>query len=556
MVYMDVSDKASQETQESESAAEHIKASPWGAYAKLPVALIFSWMISAVVGVSSNAVIATFFDHHSLAELSLPFAIAMLAATIILYGSGAFVLGTLTSRINKWILTVLFVGPMFVLQVLSIFGVTDVPIAEQIQKNSREIMQFVYLVLNPMVSYFAIQKGRESEFGQEPKRVLGIAWQHWIWILPFALYQTVGVPLFLLLLLWKIDFIIGEPSIFELPGTLLRIVVFMILSGVLTAIFVAWDALNQTKAALFPRLLKVAGVWLLITLLEVLVLCAIATKNASEMIEHHNGALKHFDDVIALDSKNSMSHFRKGREYAAREYSTNDREFSKSIEEYTNAINLDPKNTAAYIARGQAFVISEKLSEAANDFTKAISLAPENPTPYAERANVLIEQDQKDQAETDFKKAITLKPRDAESYYEQATAYQHEKDLKRALADVDSAIDLDSNDARFYILRAMCHQKLGDTKRAIADGVLATGCITCREEQAFRERGIEAFKETAYERAVSFLTHAIALEPKKAVSYFYRAKTYEKLGNTIAADKDYEKAASLDKKFADKNQNL
>lgn len=518
-----------------------------GAYAKLPVALIFAWILSAVVGVGANAVINIFFDRHSLSELSLPFAVSTAAAAIILFGSGAFVLGTLTTRINKWLLTVLYAGPMFILQMLSIFGITDAPIAEQMQKNSREVMQLVCVVLNPLVSYISIQKGRDSEFAEEPKKVLGIAWQHWIWITPIALYQTVSVPLFLLLLLWKIDFIIGEPSVFALPSMLLRIVVFLFLSAVLTAIVVAWTALSQTKGTLILRILKVFGVWLLLSILELFVLASCATKNANDMIEHHTGALKHLDEVIALDPNNSMSYVRKGREYAWSECVPSEKELPKAIIEYTKAISLDPKNTAAYIARGQVFKSAEKLPEAFSDFTKAISLSPQDPTAYVERADVLKDQKKKELAEADYDKAIALEPQNAEGFYERATAFYHQKELTKSLADLKSAISLDSHDARFFILRALCHQGLGDTKKAVADGVIAAGCVP-KEEQVFREQGIEAYQEKAYERAILYLTHAIALEPKKAESYLYRAKSYEGAGNQIAASKDFDKAAALDKK--------
>lgn len=546
----------SQNTSQEQNGApegKQRKRSAWGAYAKLPIILIFAWIISAIVYVSANAVINNFFDLHSLTQLSIPFALVTVAETVLMYGSGAFVVGTLTTRINKWLATVLFGGPMFVLQLLLIFGVTDVSFAEQIQRNSREIMQLVCLVLNPVISYLAIQRGRESEFADEPSKILGIAWQHWLWILPFGLYQSVSVVLFLLLLLWKIDFVIGEPSLFELPGMIARIVVFMILSGVLTAIAVAWGALSDTKKPFTPRILKVIGVWLLVTVLEVAVLLVTATKNASDTLEHHKEALKHFDEVIALDPKNPESHLLKGREYAAHEFTMNDRELPNAIEEFTKAIDIDPKGIAGYIARGQAYKTSEKWNEAAADFSKAISIAPDDPTPYVERAEVLKELDQSDRAESDYNKALTLEPHDAEGYFQRANAYLHKKEPTKALADVRAAIKLDSNDGRFYVIRAVCHQNLGDTKKAVADGVAAASCIP-REEQTFREQGMEAYKETAYERATSFLTHAIALEPKNPESYFYRAKSYAKLGNKVASEQDFEKAASMDKKYDKQNR--
>jgi tetratricopeptide (TPR) repeat protein len=146
-------------------------------------------------------------------------------------------------------------------------------------------------------------------------------------------------------------------------------------------------------------------------------------------------------------------------------------EYEMAIEDFTQAIALDPNISAAYLLRGRALrasvsqgisvgenfgsVITNRIAslspaqrqafdKAIADFTQAIKLDPGSSIAYRERGVIYDGMGDQDKAIADCNQAIRLNPNYAFAYYSRGLAYDNKKDYDRAIADYNQAIRLDN----------------------------------------------------------------------------------------------------------------
>ena len=82
-------------------------------------------------------------------------------------------------------------------------------------------------------------------------------------------------------------------------------------------------------------------------------------------------AVKLADQVIAADAKNSQAYYLRGLAHDAQ------REFKKSLEDFSKALELNPKAADALDRRGSAHFKLGNIKESVADFDKFIALKPE-----------------------------------------------------------------------------------------------------------------------------------------------------------------------------------
>lgn len=140
-----------------------------------------------------------------------------------------------------------------------------------------------------------------------------------------------------------------------------------------------------------------------------------------------------------------------------------------AIEEYDQAIALDPQYAEAYLARGYTYAIMGDLDRAIADFDQAIALDPQLAEAYAKRGTAYAVKGDFDQAIADLDQAIALDPQNANAYMNRGNVYDDMGDSDRAIADFDQAIALDPQHAGAYANRGTAYAEQGDLDRAIAD---------------------------------------------------------------------------------------
>jgi Tfp pilus assembly protein PilF len=96
-------------------------------------------------------------------------------------------------------------------------------------------------------------------------------------------------------------------------------------------------------------------------------------------------AQKIFEGLLVLDTKNPFINAMLGSIYQKR------RMFDRAFQHYDQAISAFPQDIQSLTNRGEIFLQSGKLKEAAADLKKAIELDPERKNPAANRARLLAE---------------------------------------------------------------------------------------------------------------------------------------------------------------------
>jgi tetratricopeptide (TPR) repeat protein len=169
------------------------------------------------------------------------------------------------------------------------------------------------------------------------------------------------------------------------------------------------------------------------------------------------------------------------------------RDYSLAIQDYTNAISLNPKEANYYFYRGSSYSNLGMSDLAYADLSKAIELDPRDSTNYIARAGILMNlMNKPERAIEDYSKAIELEPV-AFNYMQRGAAYlllgkNDLAEIDRSKADelyaddfskrgnYDFAIEkygdvikLTPGRANLYYKRALVYTLTGDSKKAIID---------------------------------------------------------------------------------------
>lgn len=179
----------------------------------------------------------------------------------------------------------------------------------------------------------------------------------------------------------------------------------------------------------------------------------------------------------------------------------------EAIQEYSKAINKDPRNAAAYNNRGVVYDDLEQYERAIEDYDKAIELNPDYAIAYYNRGIAYQDLIQYEEAIEDYNRAIELNSGYTAAYNNRGNMYRRLKQYREAIKDYDKAVELDPGYAYAYHNRGLTYKDLKQCEKAIED-----------------------------------YTQAIKLDPKYKKAYQNRAKAYRAIGKEELAEAD-EKAA-------------
>ena len=198
------------------------------------------------------------------------------------------------------------------------------------------------------------------------------------------------------------------------------------------------------------------------------------------------------------------AHFDSGMAFLERQ------EYVKAINDFTEAIRLDPNVAIIYFNRGNAYYDQGNLDKASSDYNEAIRLNPNFARAYVGRGDVIREQGNLDKAISDYNEAIRLEPNYVPAYDGRGRAYGSSGNYDKAISDFTEAIRLDPNLAPAYCSRGYAYDMHGN-----------------------------------FEKAISDYNEAIRLDPNSALAYVGRGNAYTKKGNLNAANADYATAKRL-----------
>ncbi len=148
-------------------------------------------------------------------------------------------------------------------------------------------------------------------------------------------------------------------------------------------------------------------------------------------------------------------------------------EFDRAIEDYDQAIKLDPNFARAFNNRGAMYERKGEFDRAIQDFDKAIALNPEYAEAFNNRGLAYHKKGESDRAIQDFDRAIKLKPNFARAFGNRGLAYYDKDEFDRAIQDFNQAIKLKPEFAGAFNNRGLAYRKLGKEKEAIKDFQMA-----------------------------------------------------------------------------------
>ncbi|HEY2989310.1 MAG TPA: tetratricopeptide repeat protein, partial [Candidatus Binatia bacterium] len=141
----------------------------------------------------------------------------------------------------------------------------------------------------------------------------------------------------------------------------------------------------------------------------------------------------------------------------------------RAIENYSEALRLNPNHAGALVARGAAYRSKREYDLAIADYDEAIRLEPRNYEAFNNRGNVYRAKRNYDRAIQDFNEAIRLNPNYALSFVNRGLAYRSKGEYERAIQDHDKAIRLNPSFVSAYRNRGGIRFEQGNFAAAAQD---------------------------------------------------------------------------------------
>jgi tetratricopeptide (TPR) repeat protein len=269
----------------------------------------------------------------------------------------------------------------------------------------------------------------------------------------------------------------------------------------------------------------------------------------ADVVAGKRAAIQALTKAIQLNSRYTYAYFTRAYVYEQL------REFRQALNDYNQAITLNPQSADAYINRGYLKVGKLNDSQGAlADYNQAITLNPQSARAYNNRG--ILKKDKLNDSQgalADYNQAISLNPQSANAYGNRGNLKQAKlNDSQGALADYNQAISLNSKDARAYYNRGILKvENLNDIQGALADYNQAIS-LNLQYADAYINRGnLKTYKLNDKAGALADYNQAISLNPQDADAYINRGNLkVNKLNDIQGALADYNQAISLNPQFA------
>lgn len=240
--------------------------------------------------------------------------------------------------------------------------------------------------------------------------------------------------------------------------------------------------------------------------------------------------------------------------------------FKQAIEDYSQAISLNPKDAEAYFFRGLTYykkwfkkAYENDLDRAIEDYTQAISLAPNYISAYNNRGFAYEAKGDLDHAIEDFSQVISLNPKNAQIYVSRGGVYfdsycrlSKRSKEESALEEFDRSLEfLEQSEKELHSLENLEKGEERWRKESQINEMLITNLKSMEwllvelkdylprnasDGKFDVERAIEDYKHARIEklrtlksyldRAIEDYNQAISLNPKLAGAYTCRAYAY------------------------------
>ncbi len=161
--------------------------------------------------------------------------------------------------------------------------------------------------------------------------------------------------------------------------------------------------------------------------------------------------------------------------------------FEEAIQDYDEAIRLDPQRIEAYNNRGRAYLNLDQAQKAIEDFDQVLRLDPQLAEAYYNRGLAHDRLGQNEKAKADFDQAIALDPELERSIV--GKLFHKGENLKKAIEILDEVIRLNPGFADDHLTRGNMYLFLGKPQPALEDFDEAIG-LNAELTAAYRGRAL------------------------------------------------------------------
>ncbi len=221
------------------------------------------------------------------------------------------------------------------------------------------------------------------------------------------------------------------------------------------------------------------------------------------------------------------------------------KELDDAETEFRRAIQIDPKNSDAFVSIGTIQLLRSQPTEAVTTFSHAIQLEPEKADGYGGRATAYLALGQTQSGDCRISTTRSgWARRRPENYRNRGTAYSYLGNWKQALEDVETAVRIAPNDTESQLLLAWmlatCPEaRLRDGRRAVASATRACELTQWKVAHPIAALAAAYGESGDFQNAVKWQQKAIELSPgndpasrtyRIALERYRARKPYHRLG--------------------------
>ena len=194
------------------------------------------------------------------------------------------------------------------------------------------------------------------------------------------------------------------------------------------------------------------------------------------------------------------------------------KEIQNEISKFLHHVDIENLNLQHSIRNGAQKFLDQDFMLALEEFSIAIESNPKDATGYYCRGLTKLKLKNYESAISDFSEAIILKAKEPNTLYYRALSYYYMHNIEDAILNFKSFISLESNSAEAYYDLGICLKEAGKTEESINNFSLA---IQKRPvfEMAYFERGLLRHKQGETEGGCGDLKKALGLGYQEAAIY-------------------------------------
>jgi tetratricopeptide (TPR) repeat protein len=190
----------------------------------------------------------------------------------------------------------------------------------------------------------------------------------------------------------------------------------------------------------------------------------------------------------------------------------------RAVEFFSQQIRED-LTSRSHRYRGIAYMERGEYEKAIEDFTEAIRLDPNRPDAWNFRAGCYRHLGRYDEAIADCDEAIRLAPRWVAPYTSRGVVWQNKGEYGKAIADYQKVIELDPNSVRGHNnlawIRATCPDgKFRDGEKAVESGIKACELSNWKAHYALNTLGAAYAEKGDFQKAIEYEQKARELYPE------------------------------------------